>query len=211
MLVVNAHSLRHTAFILLLIGSTACTDLKRWAYEGFDRDTWQHPEEVIKNLTIKPGDQIADLGAGSGYFTFRLADAVGPTGKVYAVDIDQDMNAALVERVQEKKYKNIKIMLAKPEDPGLPENNLDLIFSSNTYHHLEHPSAYFFNLRKYLKPQGRIAIIDFKGEGWFQALSGHYTSSETIQQDMKDAGYVLDQELPFISKQVFLIFFVDRP
>jgi len=82
---------------LLLFGSTACTDIKKWAYEGFNRDEWQKPEEVIKALSIQPGDHVADLGSGSGYFTFRLADAVGPTGKVYAVDIDKDMNCSFCE------------------------------------------------------------------------------------------------------------------
>ena len=84
---------------------------KRWAYEGFDRDSWQHPEEVIKALEIQAGDQVADLGAGSGYFTFRLADAVGSTGKVYAVDIDAEMNSDLAKQVQDKGYQNIEIVL----------------------------------------------------------------------------------------------------
>jgi SAM-dependent methyltransferase len=154
-----------TTLIVLLITCAGCTDVKRWAYEGFDRDEWQHPEEVIQALTIKPEEQIADLGSGSGYFTFRLADAVGPSGQVYAVDIDADMNAHLAKRLQEKGYKNIEVMLAKPHDPGLPENGVDLIFSTNTYHHLENRPSYFANARKYLRPNGRIAIIDFNGEG----------------------------------------------
>ncbi len=70
--------------IILFFLSTSCTSLKQWAYEGNVRDEWQHPEQVIKALKIRPGDHIADLGSGSGYFTFRLADAAGSTGKVYA-------------------------------------------------------------------------------------------------------------------------------
>jgi len=193
------------AFILLL-GSTACTDIKRWAYEGFDRDEWQHPEEVIKALKIQPGDRVADLGAGSGYFTFRLADAVEPTGKVWAVDIDADMNADLAERVQDKGYQNIEVVLAQPNDPGLPDNSIDLIFSSNTYHHLEDEVAYFANLRQDLETDGRIAIIDFNGEGWFQQLFGHYTPSKIIQSNLQEAGYTLEAEFKFLPNQVFLIF-----
>jgi ubiquinone/menaquinone biosynthesis C-methylase UbiE len=195
-----------TTLIVLLITCAGCTDVKRWAYEGFDRDEWQHPEEVIQALTIKPEEQIADLGSGSGYFTFRLADAVGPSGQVYAVDIDADMNAHLAKRLQEKGYKNIEVMLAKPHDPGLPENGVDLIFSANTYHHLENRPSYFANARKYLRPNGRIAIIDFNGEGLLQQLSGHYTPSDVIQRELQEAGYALERELTFLPKQVFLIF-----
>ena len=195
-----------TTLIVLLITCAGCTDVKRWAYEGFDRDEWQHPEEVIQALIIKPEEQIADLGSGSGYFTFRLADAVGPSGQVYAVDIDADMNAHLAKRLQEKGYKNIEVMLAKPHDPELPENGVDLIFSANTYHHLENRPSYFANARKYLRPNGRIAIIDFNGEGLLQQLSGHYTPNDVIQRELQEAGYALERELTFLPKQVFLIF-----
>jgi len=191
---------------LLLFGSTACTDFKKWAYEGFNRDEWQKPEEVIKALSIQPGDHVADLGSGSGYFTFRLADAVGPTGKVYAVDIDKDMNADLAQRAQDKGYQNVEVVLAQPTDPGLQENKVNLIFSTNTYHHLKDRTTYFANIRKYLHPQGRIAIIDFNGESWFVSFIGHYTPSEVIQKEFQEAGYTLEKELDFLPDQVFLIF-----
>ncbi len=197
--------------IIFLVGITTCTDIKRWAYEGFDRDEWQHPEEVIKALKIQAGDQVADLGAGSGYFTFRLADAVGPTGNVYAVDIDAEMNAYLAQRVQDKGYQNIEVVLARPNNPGLPDNSIDLIFTSNTYHHLEDRLAYFANLQQDLQPDGRIAIIDFNGKGWFQQLFGHYTPSETIQRELQEAGYTLEAELAFLPNQVFLIFVRNQP
>jgi ubiquinone/menaquinone biosynthesis C-methylase UbiE len=197
--------------IIFLVGTTTCTDIKRWAYEGFDRDEWQHPEEVIKALKIKAGDQVADLGAGSGYFTFRLADAVGPTGKVYAVDIDEEMNADLAKRVQEKGYQNIEVVLARPNNPGLPDNDMDLIFTSNTYHHLEDRVTYFANLQQDLQLDARIAIIDFTGEGRFQQLFGHYTPTETIQRELQEAGYTLEAKLESLPTQVFLIFVRNQP
>jgi len=206
-----SRTILHTILILLFVGGTGCTEIKKWAYEGFDRDEWQHPEEVIQALSIKSGDQIADLGSGSGYFTFRLADAAGPTGRVYAVDVDTDMNADLAKRVQDKGYQNIEILLAQPNDPGLPDTSINLIFSSNSYHHLENRITYFANVRKYLLPQGRIAIIDFNGEGWLQQIIGHYTSNEVIQRELQEAGYALDQELDFLPDQVFLIFSSTQP
>ena len=193
----------------LLIG-TGCTEIKKWAYEGFDRDEWQHPEEIIQALSLQAGDNVADVGSGSGYFTFRLADAVGQAGKVYAVDIDADMNADLEIRVAEKGYENIDVLLATPNDPGLQENSIDLIFSSNAYHHLENRATYFANLRQYLQPQGRIAIIDFHGEGWIQQFIGHYTPRDVIQRELQEAGYTLEQEFDFLPKQVFLIFSADK-
>ena len=194
------------AIFFLLFLHPGCSDFKKWAYEGFNRDEWQKPEEVIKALAIQPGDKIADLGAGSGYFTFRLADATGPTGKVYAVDIDKEMNSDLAEEVQDRGYQNIQVVLAQTSDPGLKENTVDLIFSSNTYHHLQDRSKYFANIRKYLSPQGRIAIIDFSGESWFVSFIGHYTPSEVIQNELTDAGYTFEKEFDFLPDQVFLIF-----
>lgn len=192
--------------ILLLLLTSGCTDFKKWCYEGFNRDEWQKPEEVIKALSIQPGDHVADLGSGSGYFTFRLADAVGPTGKVYAVDIDKEMNDDLAERVKDKGYQNIEVVLAQPENPGLRDKRVNLIFTSNTYHHLKDRTAYFSNLRKYLHPQGRIAIIDFNGDSWFVSFIGHYTPSEVIKKELQEAGYTLEQEFDFLPDQVFLIF-----
>lgn len=195
-----------TFLVLLLLIAPACTDLKKWAYEGFNRDEWQKPEEVIKALEIKPGDHVVDLGSGSGYFTFRLADAVGPTGQVYAVDIDKEMNDDLAQRVQDKGYKNIEVVLAQPTDPGLQDKKINLVFSSNTYHHLKDRPAYFANIRKYLHPQGKIAIIDFSGESWFVSFIGHYTPSDVIQNEFQKAGYTLEKEFDFLRDQVFLIF-----
>ena len=85
------------AAVLLCIG---CAGIKQCAYQGFSRDEWQQPQKVIESLKIRPGAMVADLGAGGGYFTFRLADAVGPTGKVFAVDVDAEMTELIKSRAQ---------------------------------------------------------------------------------------------------------------
>ncbi len=198
--------LRGVLIIFLIAACVGCTGLKRCAYEGFDRAAWQHPEQVVESLNLQPGDRVADLGSGSGYFTFRLAKAVGPTGKVYAVDIDQEMNAYVTERAREEGHANVEVILAEPDDPLLPETGVDLIFTCNTYHHMESRASYFANAGKYLRPNARIAILDFNGEGWFQKLLGHWTASEVVQRELKEAGYSLESELHFLPKQVFLIF-----
>lgn len=194
------------ALVLIALVCVGCNALKRTAYEGFDRNEWQHPEEVIRSLGLQPGDQVADLGSGSGYFTVRLASAVGSTGKVYAVDVDREMNDYVAQRAQEEGYNNIKVILAEYDDPLLPESGVDLIFTCNTYHHLENRVQYFTNARKYLRTNGRVAIVDFNGEGWFQKIFGHWTASEVIQKEMEEAGYVLQREFTFLPKQFFLVF-----
>lgn len=190
--------------------NAGCSRLKQWAYQGIDRDQWQQPDKVIATLQIPPGAEIADLGAGGGYFTFHLAKAVGPSGKVYAVDIDQGTNQLIAERAKKDGADNIATILAKSNDPLLPESAVDLIFTSNTYHHFDNRIVYFSNLRKYLKPAGRIAIIDFDRRAWLEGLLRHYTPAEFIKREMEQAGYTLQQELTFLDRQSFLIFSINR-
>ncbi len=191
--------------------STGCTALKQCVYEGFNRDEWQHPERVIASLELQQSQHLADLGSGSGYFTLRLAEAVGRTGKVYAVDVDLEMNEVLAQRAKDGGFDNIEVILAKYDDPRLPESGVDLIFSSNTYHHLEDRVAYFARVAKYLRPNGRIAIIDFNGEGWLHKLLPHWTAAEVIEGEMKEAGYALERRHDFLPKQHFLIFSAGTP
>ena len=191
------------ALCLIAVG---CAHLKQCAYEGLSRDDWQQPEKVIAALEIAPGAVVADLGAGSGYFTFRLARAVGPGGKVYAVDVDPDMTELLQQKIKEQRGGNVETVLAKPDNPLLPEAGVDLIFTSNTYHHIDHRVAYFSNLRRYLRAGGRVAIVEFDRRGWLQGLLRHYTPSEFIQREMEQAGYRLQKSFDFLDRQSFVIF-----
>ncbi len=192
--------------VLGILLSDVGATLKRFAYEGIGRDPWQQPERVISTLRIQPGEDIVDLGAGGGYFTFRLADATGLSGTVYAADVDRGMVEHLNQRAQEKEYKNVKTILSGDDDPLLPQNGVDLMFSCNTYHHIKKRVDYFANVRNYLHDGGRIAIIDFAGKTWFQRLFGHITPVEVIRFEMEAAGYCLADEYDFLSKQGFLVF-----
>lgn len=196
------------SIILLACLLVSCGKLKQWAYEGVNRDQWQQPEKVIAVLKLRPGDQVADLGAGGGYFTFKLAQAVGPAGKVYAVDIDREMTDLIAQQAQKDSVTNVESILAKSNDPLLPKTGVELIFTSNTYHHIDNRVAYFTNLRKYLRPGGRIAVIDYDRRAWFEGLLSHYTPTEFIKREMEQAGYALQQELDFLDRQSFLIFAV---
>ena len=147
-----------TLVTLLCASLLGCGSLKRFVYEGFNRDERQHPKRVVQVLAIEPGMQVADIGAGGGYFTFRLADAVGETGRVYAVDVDDDMISYLEERAREDGYKNVTVVRGEFADPLLPDGQIDLIFSSNTYHHIEGRVAYFRGVLQDLAQGGRVAI-----------------------------------------------------
>ena len=103
---------------------------------------------------------------------------------------------------------NVETILAKSDDPMLPKAGVDWIFTSNTYHHIDNRVAYFANLRKYLRPGGRIAVIDYDRRAWLEGLLRHYTPTEFIKREMDQAGYVLRQELDVLDRQSFLIFAV---
>jgi ubiquinone/menaquinone biosynthesis C-methylase UbiE len=177
---------------------------KRFAYEGFDRDAWQHPDRVIEVLGIERGSRLADIGAGGGYFTFKLAEAVGPEGVVYAVDVDEDMIAYLEETAQEDGWTNVRVVRGEFGDPLLPDGGIDLVFTSNTYHHLEDPVAYFEVVLADLAPGGRVAILDLN-EGPFFA-SDHFTPPEQIVRNMTAAGYERLESFDFIEAQSFQVF-----
>jgi arsenite methyltransferase len=197
--------------LLILFLIAGCARLKQCAYEGLTRDQWQQRDRVIESLQVRPGDRIADVGSGGGYFTFSLAKAVGPDGKVYAVDVDDEMNNLIAQRAKKEGGGNIEVILAKPDDPLLPPSGVDLIFTSNTYHHIDNRVNYLTNLRRYLRPNGRIAIVEFDRRGWLDGLWQHYTPSEFIKREMEQAGYRLQSEFNFLDRQSFLIFVPKQP
>jgi len=194
------------AAALLAAGlASGCGELKRWAYSAGDRDAWQQPERVVEALAIEPGDAVADLGAGGGYLTFRLAEAVGPEGRVYAVDVDPDMLSHLEERAREEGHAQVKVVRAEAADPKLPEP-VDLILTVNTYHHLPAQTGYFRETRRYLRPDGRIAVIELSGKSWFSRWLGHWTDPEEIRAEMEAAGYVRVADHDFLERQSFQVF-----
>jgi len=189
------------ALSLLLVGG--CNAIQRFAYEGFDRDDWQQPDRVVAALALRPGDRVADLGAGGGYFTFRLAEAVGPEGRVMAVDVDPDMLAYIREESAERGLRQVVTVEAAPEQSNLPVDSVDLVFVSNTFHHLPDPPAYFARLRQALRPGGRVAVVELR-EGGFPP--GHFTSPEQVRADMAAAGYERVAHHDWLEKQSFQVF-----
>ena len=196
--------MKRIAFVItigLALQLAGCSGWKRFIYEGFDRDEWQKPDEVIALLGVAEGAQVADVGAGGGYFTFRLARVVGDTGRIYAVDVDEDMVAYLKERAAADEVGNVEVIHAKLDDPLLPDGRMDLVFTSNTYHHIEQRSHYFVRLRTDLAPKGRVAILDHNDQHWFPRMFGHATPKQTIVDEMTAAGYRLVDDFDVVKRQ----------
>src|SRR3954462_5502605 len=128
--------------------------------EAADRDQWQKPEEIMDALKIAEGSMVADLGAGGGWFTVRLARRVGSHGVVYAEDIQPLMIEAIKRRVQRENLTNVRTVLGTPKDSRLP-HGLDAVLIVQAYHEMEDPVTLLRNAADSLKPQGRIAVVDF--------------------------------------------------
>src|SRR5579864_4379093 len=128
--------------------------------ESPNRAATQKVTQVLANLSLKPGMVVADIGAGSGFFSRPLAKAVAPGGKVYAVDIQQGLLDYINKRDAEEKISNIQTVLGEFADPKLPARDVDLAFINDVLHHIEQRAAYLKALASYIKPSGRIAIIE---------------------------------------------------
>ena len=174
------------------------------------RAAWQHPDEVVHALGVRPGDHVADLGAGDGYFVPYLARAVGPTGVVYAVDVDADAMLLLAELVEEEGLDNVEIVLGDYHDPRLPNGSLDCVLLVNSYHHIEERPAYLEQLWTDLERGGRVGVIEPNEEtdgvlGLFLS-EGHTSTRHEIRAEMTEAGYSHSESFDFLPVQVFEVF-----
>ena len=133
--------------------------------EGPDRDAWQKPEQIMDALAIADGATVADLGAGGGWFTIRLARRVGPNGLVYAEDIQPQMIESITRRVQREGLQNVKTLLGTADDPRLPKGLIDAVLIVDTYHEMEDPVTLLRNVARALSPKGRVGVVDFTKEG----------------------------------------------
>ena len=130
-------------------------------FERPERAKWQKPEELVARMKLRAGDMVADIGAGSGYFTRRFAREVGPRGYVYAVDIDERMLRHLHGEAKRRKLENIVTVLAAEDNPMLAPGSVDMIFICNTIHHVSGRDAYYRHIVRALKPGGRFVVVDF--------------------------------------------------
>lgn len=181
-------------------------DAEKWAkvFDDPERDAWQKPHDVIQALVLKPDAVVADIGAGTGYFSVRFAHML-PKGRVYGVDTEPGMVKHLSDRAQREGLKNVTAVAGKPGDPRLPEKT-DLIILVDVYHHVEDRERYFRQLQNSLKPGGRVAVIDFRMDSPVGPPKGARIEPDRVKAEMKRAGYALAQEHAFLPNQYFLVF-----
>jgi ubiquinone/menaquinone biosynthesis C-methylase UbiE len=166
------------------------------------------PDEIIASLNIREGHTIADIGSGGGYFTLAFARKVGKPGRVYAVDVKPKYLDFIRRKAAQEGLDNVSYILGAGGEPALPQAGLDLVFARNVFHHLPAPADYFRACMKYVKPGGKVAIIDHRPRRGFcfVAIFKHHTSGETVVREMEKAGYSLVESFDFLPDQTFNLF-----
>jgi len=180
------------------IGLSAQSGLSDY-WEKSDNER-QPPDKVMDALGIKPGMTIGEVGAGRGRYTVYLADRVGPTGKVYAEDINSNSLDYLRERLKRSNLANTEVILGEVADPLFPKNSLDAVIMVLTYHHLAQPVELLKNLIPALKPGAIVAILDPDAKKDPGMPESEYTSKEKIQREARQAGYEFVRLETFLSK-----------
>jgi SAM-dependent methyltransferase len=181
-------------------------DAERWAkeFDNPDRDAWQKPEQILDALRLERTSRVADIGAGTGYFSVRIAKRL-PEGKIFAADIEPDMVRYLGERAQREHLTNLIAVQALADTANLPEP-VDVVLVVDTYHHIDDRTRYFAALKSSLRPAGRLAIVDFKADSPTGPPVQHRVSPQKVTEELTAAGYVLVETLEFLPRQYCLIF-----
>lgn len=176
--------------------------LKAAVLSGPRRDRWQQPRRVVDALAMAQDARVADIGSGGGYFTMRLARAVGPAGHVYAVDTDAELRSLVADRAADRELANITTVAPLEHDPALPEP-VDLAIIVDAFHHRPDPPRYLRTLvEQYLAPTGRVVVIEAAPRWW---LFGHATEPAVIRAALEGAGLTVEAEHDFLTRQSFLI------
>jgi predicted methyltransferase len=173
-------------------------------FESPGRDERLQINRVMDMLGISNAKSVADIGAGSGWFTVRAAKRVGGLGLVYAVDINPEATRYIEQRARKEKLPNVKTVLSKPDDPMLPAGSVDAVLLLKTYHEVSHPVELLKNLRAALRPGAKVGVIDRNGNG-----SDHGVSSDVVIREAEEAGYKLVEQNDIVkgdNMDYFLVF-----
>lgn len=174
-----------------------------WTPDYDRRDEWQQPDKVLDAIGIKPGMTVADVGAGEGYFTFKLASRVGSAGKVYATDIAEAPLESLKQRIREERVKNIITILGTEDDPQLPPGQVDMVFMCHVLHvvirHAD-PLALLESIRRALKPEGTVVLVQWDAEkiGYPET---DYRSKTTLMNVISKSGFELVRIETFLARE----------
>ncbi len=186
-------------------------DVTQWqgVFERDGREIWDRRGDIIRHLRLQPGQAIADVGAGTGFFSLLMAREVGATGRVYAVDIAKNFVDASVQRAREQGLDNVIGVVNDQQSVHLAPASVDLVFISDTYHHFEYPQATLRSIHSALKPSGELVIIDFRRDAsqsssW--VLDHVRADNQRVITETKAAGFELTEKLDFMQTQYYLRF-----
>jgi ubiquinone/menaquinone biosynthesis C-methylase UbiE len=172
-----------------------------------EREAEEQPTRALQIMQIEQGTTVADIGAGSGYFTERLARLVGPTGRVFATDIQQGMIDLLKRRLSSERIENVTVILSEPSNPRLPASAIDLALMVDVYHELSSPQIVLEHIRTALKPDGRLVLVEYKGEDpTIPILRSHKMTVVQAKTEVEPEGFVLTTANSSLPRQHVLIF-----
>lgn len=182
-----------------------------WVYADWltrpERQREEQPDRLVSSLKIPTGATVVDLGAGVGYFTWRLAKKVGPEGKVIAVEIQQEMLDMLAVNLHERDIQNVEMVLATPQNPRLPQAEVDLVLLVDVYHELAFPALTLDHIKRSLKPTGRLVIVEYrKGQPGVPIHPLHKMSVAEVRSEVEPAGFDFAELLEFLPSQHIVIF-----
>jgi SAM-dependent methyltransferase len=172
-----------------------------------EREAEEQPDEALKAIGIEKGSTVADIGAGSGFMTIRMARLVGPSGKVYANDIQPRMLDLLRENLKKQKLTNVEPVLGEIDDPKLPPASLDLVLLVDVYHEFSEPQKMLLHIRESLKADGRLVLVEYRGEDPEVPIRPeHKMTVAQVKAELEPEGYRLDQVKENLPRQHILIF-----
>lgn len=172
-----------------------------------EREREENPQLAVKLLEIPTGAAVADVGAGSGYYTELLSNRVGPSGKVYASDLQPGMLRLIRERIEKKGLTNVEVVQASEDNPGLPKDRLDLILLVDVYHEFSKPQEMLRAMRAALKPGGRLVLLEFRKEDASVPIrEEHKMSVAGVRAEVEPEGFHFERVLPDLPWQHILIF-----
>jgi ubiquinone/menaquinone biosynthesis C-methylase UbiE len=172
-----------------------------------ERAAEEQPDQAIALIGIAKGSTVADIGAGNGYMTWRLAERVGPTGKVFANDIQPEMLEMLRANMQQHKLRNVETVLGSFDDPKLPANAIDLVILADVYHEFSEPQKMLRRIREALKPDGRLVLLEYRGEDPTVPIRPeHKMTVAQVRAELEPEGYRVDRVLEDLPRQHILIF-----
>jgi ubiquinone/menaquinone biosynthesis C-methylase UbiE len=172
-----------------------------------ERESEEHPDQALEALDLKRGMVVADVGAGSGFMSFKMAKLVGPAGKVYANDVQPEMLEKLRARAQRDKVANVQTVLGTETDPKLPAGSIDLILMVDVYHEFSHPQEMLDRMREALKPAGRLVLVEYRKEDpKIPIRPEHKMSVADVKTEVEAEGYQFDQVIEVLPRQHIIIF-----